>query len=104
MRTKMPLRSGLAGLAITAVLALGSGVAFAESAADIAVREAKQYAGTTLTVIWEAGLQSLGPKNFSGPQWEELTGIKIEVVETQVNEMFPKMLQERAPRRAPTTS
>ncbi|MDE0388998.1 MAG: sugar ABC transporter substrate-binding protein, partial [Rhodospirillales bacterium] len=61
---------------------------------EIAVREAKQYAGTEINVIWEAGLQSLGPQNFSGPKWEELTGIKVNVIESQVNEMFPKMLQE----------
>ena len=72
----------------------GSGAAWAESAAEIAVREAKQYAGTEINVIWEAGLQSLGPQNFSGPKWEELTGIKVNVIESQVNEMFPKMLQE----------
>ena len=29
-----------------------------------------------------------------GPMWEELTGIKVNVIESQVNEMFPKMLQE----------
>ena len=73
---------------------MGSGAAWAESAAEIAVREAKQYAGTEINVIWEAGLQSLGPQNFSGPKWEELTGIKVNVIESQVNEMFPKMLQE----------
>ena len=72
----------------------GSSAAWAESAAEIAVREAKQYAGTEINVIWEAGLQSLGPQNFSGPKWEELTGIKVNVIESQVNEMFPKMLQE----------
>jgi multiple sugar transport system substrate-binding protein len=69
-------------------------VANAQSAADIAVEAAKQYAGTTLTVVWEAGLQSLDPLNFSGPKWEELTGIKIQVIETQHAEMFPKMMQE----------
>ena len=73
---------------------MGSSAAWAESAAEIAVREAKQYAGTEINVIWEAGLQSLGPQNFSGPKWEELTGIKVNVIESQVNEMFPKMLQE----------
>jgi multiple sugar transport system substrate-binding protein len=88
------MRSIVGGLAVAALLGAGSSAAWAESAAEIAVREAKQYSGTTITVIWEAGLQSLGPKNFSGPLWEELTGIKLEVVESQVNEMFPKMLQE----------
>ena len=88
------MRSTIGGLAALAVLAAGSSAAWAESAAEIAVREAKQYAGTEINVIWEAGLQSLGPQNFSGPMWEELTGIKVNVIESQVNEMFPKMLQE----------
>ena len=82
------------GLTALALLGAGAGAAWAESAAEIAVREAKQYAGTEINVIWEAGLQSLGPQNFSGPKWEELTGIKVNVIESQVNEMFPKMLQE----------
>jgi multiple sugar transport system substrate-binding protein len=84
----------ISGLAALALLGAGASAAWAESAAEIAVREAKQYAGTEINVIWEAGLQSLGPQNFSGPLWEELTGIKVNVVESQVNEMFPKMLQE----------
>jgi multiple sugar transport system substrate-binding protein len=84
----------IGGVAALALLGAGSSAAWAESAAEIAVREAKQYAGTEINVIWEAGLQSLGPQNFSGPKWEELTGIKVNVIESQVNEMFPKMLQE----------
>ena len=42
--------------------------AWAESAADIAVKAAQQYKGQTITIVWEAGLQSLDPLNFSGPQ------------------------------------
>ena len=88
------LKMALGAAAVAGLLAGGGGTAQAESAADIAAEAAKQYSGTTLTVIWEAGLQALGPLNFSGPLWEELTGIKLVVVESQVNEMFPKMLQE----------
>jgi multiple sugar transport system substrate-binding protein len=58
----------IGGLAALALLGAGTGAAWAESAAEIAVREAKQYAGTEINVIWEAGLQSLGPQNFSGPK------------------------------------
>lgn len=65
-----------------------------ESAADIAAAAAKQYAGVTLRVTYEAGLQPMDPKNFSGPLWEKLTGIKIEVVEMPTNEMFTKMMGE----------
>ena len=68
--------------------------ASADSAADRAVAAAKQYAGTTITIVWEAGLQSLDPLDFSGPKWEELTGIKVKVVEVPTAEMFTKIMQE----------
>ena len=87
-------RSMISGLAALALLGAGASAAWAESAAEIAVREAKQYAGTEINVFWEAGLQALGPQNFSGPRWEELTGIKVNIVEAQHDEMFPKMMQE----------
>ena len=88
------VRSTIGGLAALALLGAGSSAAWAESAAEIAVREAQQYAGTTINVFWEAGLQALGPQNFSGPLWEELTGIKVNIIEAQHDEMFPKMMQE----------
>ena len=43
------------------------GQALAQSAAERAVEAAKQYAGTEITIVWEAGLQALDPLNFSGP-------------------------------------
>lgn len=69
-------------------------VALAQSAADRAVEAAKQFAGTEISIVWEAGLQSLDPLNFSGPKWEELTGIKVKVIEVPTSEMFTKILQE----------
>jgi multiple sugar transport system substrate-binding protein len=68
--------------------------AWAESAAERAVKEAQKYKGQTITIVWEAGLQSLDPLNFSGPLWEKLTGIKVKVVEVQTAEMFTKIMQE----------
>src|SRR6187399_2027979 len=68
--------------------------AMAESAAETAVKAAQQYKGTTINIVWEAGLQSLDPKNFSGPLWEKLTGIHVNVVEVQTAEMFTKIMQE----------
>ncbi|HEV8388224.1 MAG TPA: hypothetical protein VGQ35_00190, partial [Dongiaceae bacterium] len=65
----------VAGLAIS-----WASTAMAESAAEIAVKEAQKYKGTTVTIVWEAGLQALDPLNFSGPMWEKLTGIKVKVV------------------------
>ncbi|MFK7889409.1 MAG: ABC transporter substrate-binding protein [Granulosicoccus sp.] len=68
--------------------------AHAQSAAERAVEAAKQYAGTEITIVWEAGLQALDPLNFSGPKWKELTGIDVKVIEVSTAEMFTKILQE----------
>jgi multiple sugar transport system substrate-binding protein len=76
-------------------LTLGASVQVqAQSAAEVAVEAAKQYAGTEITIVWEAGLQSLDPLNFSGPKWKELTGIDVTVIEVSTAEMFTKILQE----------
>ena len=87
-------RASLLALAALALGAAGPLSAQTSSPAERAVEEAKQYAGTTLTITWEAGLQALDPLNFSGPLWEELTGIKINVVEIPFDEMFPKTMAE----------
>jgi multiple sugar transport system substrate-binding protein len=68
--------------------------ALGASAAQTAVDAAKQFSGQTITIVWEAGLQSLDPLNFSGPKWKELTGIDVKVVEVPVAEMFTKIMQE----------
>jgi len=78
-----------------AAMAVGlTNSALAESAAERAVNEAKQYSGTTITIVWEAGLQALDPLNFSGPKWKELTGIEVKVVEVATAEMFTKIMQD----------
>jgi multiple sugar transport system substrate-binding protein len=87
---KMTWAGAVAGLA----LAAWSQAANAQSAAETAVKAAQQYKGTTINIVWEAGLQSLDPKNFSGPLWEKLTGIHVNVVEVQTAEMFTKIMQE----------
>jgi multiple sugar transport system substrate-binding protein len=82
-------------LTAAAVLAVGwTAAAWAESAAERAVSEAKKYSGTTITIVWEAGLQALDPLHFSGPKWKELTGIDVKVVEVQTAEMFTKIMQD----------
>ena len=68
--------------------------AYAASAAQTAVDAAKQFSGQTITIVWEAGLQSLDPLNFSGPKWKELTGIDVKVIEVSTAEMFTKIMQE----------
>ncbi len=91
----MRLIKGMAGMAAIAGLAISmASTAWAESAAEIAVKEAQKYKGTEITIVWEAGLQALDPLNFSGPKWEELTGIKVKVVEVPIAEMFTKIMQE----------
>ena len=82
-------------MGVAAFAAFGfAGQASAQSAAETAVEAAKQYAGTEITIVWEAGLQALDPLNFSGPKWKELTGIDVKVVEVPTAEMFTKILQE----------
>lgn len=87
------MRNLLMGVAALATLGL-AGQAQAQSAAETAVEAAKEYSGTEITIVWEAGLQSLDPLNFSGPKWKELTGIDVKVIEVPTAEMFTKILQE----------
>lgn len=87
---KLAWAGAFAGLALSA---WSSGAA-AQSADQIAAEAAKKYAGTEITIVWEAGLQSLDPLNFSGPLWEKLTGMKVKVIEVPTEEMFTKIMQE----------
>lgn len=63
------------------------------NSADAAVEAAKQYAGTTLNVVWESGLQPEDPRTFA-PKWEELTGIKVNVVDIAYVDLYTKQLQD----------
>ncbi len=89
------LRRALPAVLAAAVLAWSAG-ASAENAAQRAVDAAKPLCtgGKTITIVWEAGLQSLDPLNFSGPEWEKQTGCKVKVVEVPTAEMFTKIMQE----------
>jgi multiple sugar transport system substrate-binding protein len=62
--------------------------------AEAAVAAAKQYSGVTLNYLSESALMAEGPKNFSGPKWQELTGIAVNVVEKPFQELFPTIVQE----------
>jgi multiple sugar transport system substrate-binding protein len=59
-----------------------------------AVAAAKQYSGRTLNVTYEAGLQALEPRNFSGPMWQDLTGIGSTVVELSHPDQYSKPIAE----------
>ena len=89
---RLPIKASHLVLAAI-VSSVVSANAWAESAAQKAVDAAKQYAGTTLNVFYEAGLQPLDPKNFTGPMWEELTGIKVNVIEAPLDQIFTKTMQ-----------
>jgi multiple sugar transport system substrate-binding protein len=64
------------------------------NSADAAVEAAKQFSGITLNVVWEEALQLEDQINFSGPRWEELTGIKINPIGKPFTELFPSMVAE----------
>jgi multiple sugar transport system substrate-binding protein len=81
-------------LALAAVVFSFATAARADPYADRAVEAAKQFAGTTINFVFPAGLGALDPKTFSGPLWEKLTGIKVNVIEVPTNEIFTKILQE----------
>ncbi len=83
-------------LGAASLFAIMPSVAFAQAknAAETAVEAAKQFAGTEISIVWEAGLQSLDPLNYSGPKWEKLTGIKVKVVEVPTDQMFTKIMQD----------
>lgn len=93
MKTYFTRRTLLASTTAAGMLFASLTPALAQSAAERAVEAAKQYSGITLNVFYEAGLQPLDPKNFTGPLWEELTGIKINVIESPNDEMFTKTMQ-----------
>ena len=59
-----------------------------------AVEAAKQYSGVTLNMTSEAGLQALDPRNFAGPVWDQLTGIKTNVVELSWPDLYSKAVAE----------
>jgi spermidine/putrescine-binding protein len=66
----------------------------ADGSAFRAVEAAKQFSGVTINMTYEVGLQALDPRNFSGPMWEQLTGIKSNVVELSNPDMYSKAVAE----------
>src|SRR5258708_22828192 len=44
-----------------------------------AVQAAKAHKGVALNMTYETGLQALEPRNYSGPLWQQLTGITSNV-------------------------
>ncbi len=65
-----------------------------ENSAYRAVEAAKQYSGATLNMTYESGLQALEPRNFSGPLWQDLTGIGFNVEELPHPDQYSKPIAE----------
>lgn len=59
-----------------------------------AVQAAKQFSNVTLGMTYEAGLQALEPRNFSGPLWQQLTGMSTNVVELSHPDQYAKPIAE----------
>ncbi|PWH20883.1 MAG: ABC transporter substrate-binding protein [Ardenticatenia bacterium] len=97
MSTRM-FRIFSALLAVAMLLGLVVPVAHAQgpcqgSSSQCAVEAAKQFAGTTINYVREAGLQAQDPLTMA-PIWEELTGIKVNVIELAYLDMYTKPLQD----------
>jgi multiple sugar transport system substrate-binding protein len=61
-----------------------------------AVAASQKFKGknVTLNMTYEAGLQALEPKNFSGPLWQSLTGINFNVEELPHPDQYSKPIAE----------
>lgn len=91
-------RMGIAGLSLPLANVMLARVAAQEemSAAARAAQTARErFEGETLNIVWEAGLQAQDPIVFSGPLWEEATGVSINVIEVPAGtELFSRQLNE----------
>jgi len=77
-----------------AAIAASTSATAGDPIAANAVAAAKQFSGITLTKTNESGLQALDDKNFTGPLWEKLTGIKIKVIESPFAQIYSKAIAE----------
>lgn len=80
--------------AAAALAASTSTVQGADPIAASAVNAAKRFDDVTLGRINEAGPQALDDKNFSGPLWERLTGIKTRLTEAPFAQIRTKVIAE----------
>jgi multiple sugar transport system substrate-binding protein len=77
-----------------AALKASTAGAQADPIAASAVAAAKRFKGITLGRINEAGPQALDDKNFSGPLWQRLTGIKTKLTEAPFAQIRTKVIAE----------
>lgn len=82
------------GLVPSVALGASSKSAATDPIATNAIKQAKQFAGITLTTIRETGPQAADDKLFGGPLWKKLTGISVETLEGSTSETFTKQVAE----------
>lgn len=82
---------GAFGASLVAAMATS---ALAQDAATRAIEAAKEFSGTTINVAAEAGLQALLDKQVTAPEFESLTGVKVNVIELPFEELYPKQILE----------
>lgn len=71
----------------------------ATTAADRAVEAARRFAGRTLRLGWESGAQADEVLRQSGPRWEALTGIRVQLVEMGMpGQQFRYVMEEHEAR------
>lgn len=75
-------------------LCLAAATAQAKSKAEEAVEQAQNFRGTTLNVIWNKGLMAKELHLYTGPLWESLTGIKVNVIELAIPDVYPAVEKE----------
>lgn len=91
----MSFKTRLMSLFTLMLLSLSLSTYAASSAkSEQAVAQAQQYRGITLNVVWNKGLMSKEVLLYSGPLWEQLTGIKINVIELAIPEVYPSVEKE----------
>ncbi len=59
---------------------------------------AGKFKNVSLALTYEAGLQALEPRNYSGPLWEQLTGMRYSVVELAHPDLYSKPIIEHIAR------
>ena len=94
MRRVLALMRSATALATTSLAANAQST----DAAQIAVEAARKYRGQTLNMTWPGGVGALDPKVHTVPLFEKLTGVKVNVIETPIAEMFPKVMIEHRDR------
>lgn len=65
------------------------------TSAERAIRAAQRFAGATLNVGWETGMQAEDPLRYSDPLWQRLTGVRVNLVELGTPlDLFRRTLEE----------